>query len=252
MVEFVNRLFTGVVSIAVIAAVLGAYRRDPYRRDLTLWSWGLVAGVVAQIIWGGFTVLSDLHPAVVAGHFLISMVLMWNAVVLSHRASRPDDSLADPPIRDLSTRTRRGDRGLGRGRPPHRAGHHRDRSPCRGRTGPPFRLEPHHRGAGPQRDHVDPARPHRGDRRRRRPGEGCRTDPDGRPGHADRHRDPGWRRLSAVRHRGPSPARGHPRGRSHDRLVPGGVRGAVGPTPRREVRHGRDRSVCDPKGFGRE
>lgn len=104
MVEFVNRLVTGVVSVTVAAAVLGAYRRLPFRRDLVRWSWGLVAGVAAQILWGGFTVLSDLHPAVVAGHFLISMVLMWNAVVLAHRAARDESTLDQPPTWDVSAR----------------------------------------------------------------------------------------------------------------------------------------------------
>jgi cytochrome c oxidase assembly protein subunit 15 len=102
MVEFLNRAFTGVVSVAVIAAVLGAYRRVPFRADLARWSWGLVAGVVAQIVWGGVTVMVDLHPAAVSGHFLISMALMWNAVVLAHRAARPEEPV--PRRADRSAR----------------------------------------------------------------------------------------------------------------------------------------------------
>lgn len=35
-VEQANRLFTGAVSVAVAAAVLGAVRRRPYRRNLTI------------------------------------------------------------------------------------------------------------------------------------------------------------------------------------------------------------------------
>jgi cytochrome c oxidase assembly protein subunit 15 len=89
MVEFVNRLFTGVVSIAVALAVLGSLRRDPYRRDLVNWSWGLVAGVVAQILLGAVTVRLELTPVTVMAHFLVSMVLVWNAVVLVERAD-PD------------------------------------------------------------------------------------------------------------------------------------------------------------------
>jgi heme A synthase len=42
MVEFVNRTFTGAVSIGVIAAVLGSLLRTPRRRDLTWLSLGLV------------------------------------------------------------------------------------------------------------------------------------------------------------------------------------------------------------------
>ncbi|HET7721253.1 MAG TPA: COX15/CtaA family protein, partial [Acidimicrobiales bacterium] len=49
MIEFLNRLVTGVVSVAAIVAVLGSMVRRPRRRDLTWLSWGLVAGVLAQI-----------------------------------------------------------------------------------------------------------------------------------------------------------------------------------------------------------
>lgn len=105
MVEFVNRAITGAVSVAVILAVLGSLRRRPYRRDLVWWSCGLVAGVVAQILWGGVTVLTHLNPAVVQVHFLLSMVLVWNAVVLHHRAGhdgRPGTPLVEPAMRRLT------------------------------------------------------------------------------------------------------------------------------------------------------
>ena len=85
-IEQLNRLFTGLVSLAVAAAVLGAFRRRPYRRDLVAWALGLVAGVVGQIVLGGITVLVDLHPAAVAGHFVLSMLLVSDAVILLHRA----------------------------------------------------------------------------------------------------------------------------------------------------------------------
>jgi len=91
MVEFVNRLITGVVSVSVALAVLASLRREPRRRDLTRWSLGLVAGVVAQVLWGGVTVLTHLNPLVVQGHFLLSMLLVWNAVVLHHLAGLPSD-----------------------------------------------------------------------------------------------------------------------------------------------------------------
>jgi cytochrome c oxidase assembly protein subunit 15 len=90
MIEFLNRLVTGFVSVAVIVAVLGSMVRLPRRRDLTWLSWGLVAGVVAQIVLGGLVVLLDLSPRVVMGHFVLSMLIVWNAVVLHHRAGRPD------------------------------------------------------------------------------------------------------------------------------------------------------------------
>lgn len=86
MIEFINRVITGLVSLAVMAAVLASHFRTPRRRDLTLLSWGLVLGVIGQIILGRFTVLSHLNPWVVLNHFLLSMVLVANATVLHARA----------------------------------------------------------------------------------------------------------------------------------------------------------------------
>ena len=76
LIEFVNRLFTGVVAAAVILAVLGSLRRSPRRGDLTVWSWGLVAGVAAQIVLGAVLVKTELDPRFTMGHFLLSMVLL--------------------------------------------------------------------------------------------------------------------------------------------------------------------------------
>jgi cytochrome c oxidase assembly protein subunit 15 len=97
-IEQINRLFTGLVSAAVIAAVLGSLIRVPRRRDLTVLSLGLVVGVLAQIVLGGITVLVDLHPAAVQGHMIVSLVLVANAVVLVQRASEPDDGVAVRPV----------------------------------------------------------------------------------------------------------------------------------------------------------
>ena len=86
MIEFVNRVFTGFVAVAVIVAVLASLFRKPRRRDLTLLSWGLVAGVIGQIGLGAVTVLTHLNPWVVMSHFLLSMILVANATVLHARA----------------------------------------------------------------------------------------------------------------------------------------------------------------------
>jgi cytochrome c oxidase assembly protein subunit 15 len=89
MVEFVNRVFTGLVSIAVIVAVLGSLVRVPRRRDLVWLSVGLVVGVFAQAVLGGLAVLFDLQPPFVMAHFLLSIVLLTNAIVLVRRAGLP-------------------------------------------------------------------------------------------------------------------------------------------------------------------
>jgi cytochrome c oxidase assembly protein subunit 15 len=90
MIEFVNRLVTGLVSLGVIVAVLGSLRRQPRRRDLVWLSLGLVGGVLGQIVLGGITVLVHLHPVAVMSHFLLSMVIVANAVVLHSRAGDAD------------------------------------------------------------------------------------------------------------------------------------------------------------------
>ena len=92
-IEQVNRLFTGLVTAIVIAAVLAAHFRIPYRKDLVMLSWGLVAGVIGQIVLGGIVVLTDLHPLANQGHFVLSMILVANALILHQRAkmdSKPD------------------------------------------------------------------------------------------------------------------------------------------------------------------
>lgn len=85
-IEFGNRLLSGVVAAATIAAVLAGYRRTPRRPDLNRWAWLMVAGVVAQVVLGGITVLVDLHPLFVGAHFLLSVFLMWSVIVLWDKA----------------------------------------------------------------------------------------------------------------------------------------------------------------------
>jgi cytochrome c oxidase assembly protein subunit 15 len=97
-VEFVNRTFTGLVSILVMLAVLGSLVRAPRRRDLTWLSLGLVAGVLAQIVLGGLVVIYGLSPPWVMAHFLVSMLLVADAVVLHHRAGQPDDARGRPVV----------------------------------------------------------------------------------------------------------------------------------------------------------
>lgn len=85
-IEQLNRLFTGVVSASVIAAVLLAHRRLPRRRDLIALAWGLVAGVLAQVVIGGIVVLTGLNPYANMAHFLVSMVLVAVGLMLVRRA----------------------------------------------------------------------------------------------------------------------------------------------------------------------
>jgi heme a synthase len=103
MVEFVNRLVTGLVSLTVAVAVLGSLVRTPRRRDLMWLSLGLVAGVIVQIVLGKLVVDKLLSPPWVMSHFLVSMVLLANALVLCRRAGQPDAGFARPPVRVAAT-----------------------------------------------------------------------------------------------------------------------------------------------------
>ena len=86
-IEFGNRLLTFVlvlVAILVLISVLAGGRKD--LRGLAL---GQVLGIVGQGILGGITVLTGLHPATVAAHFLLSIILIAGATSL--RAQRFGD-----------------------------------------------------------------------------------------------------------------------------------------------------------------
>lgn len=92
LIEQANRLFTGVVSFSVIAAVLLGYFRTPRRKDLVLLAWGLVVGVLIQIVIGGIVVLTGLNPYANMAHFLVSLVLVANAFVLFRRSGHEPDT----------------------------------------------------------------------------------------------------------------------------------------------------------------
>ncbi|MEP7201214.1 MAG: COX15/CtaA family protein [Ilumatobacteraceae bacterium] len=91
-IEQINRLFTFVVGLAVVLAALGAWLRRPRRRDLLWLSTALVAGIPAQGLIGAVVVWSDLNPAAVQLHFILSMVLVALAVVLVIRSREPDNA----------------------------------------------------------------------------------------------------------------------------------------------------------------
>ena len=101
VVEFTNRLVSAAVTVLSVAALAVTALRTPPRRDLTLLGAGLVAGIVAQIVLGGLVVLFKLNPYLVAVHFLLTIVILADALVLYHLSgSRP--TRAEPVVgRDL-------------------------------------------------------------------------------------------------------------------------------------------------------
>ncbi len=108
-IEFGNRLLTFVLTALAIAAIVApiAWARKrrrsglPRRTSLLLLATVPLLGTVAQAVLGGITVLTGLHPAVVAAHFLLSIAVIGGCVVLVDRAGADADSPKDfvvPPL----------------------------------------------------------------------------------------------------------------------------------------------------------
>jgi cytochrome c oxidase assembly protein subunit 15 len=76
LIELTNRLITGFLGVAVIAACLLAFFRRPYRRHLAWIGALLPLGVIAQAILGALVVKYDLAPGLVMSHFILSMMLL--------------------------------------------------------------------------------------------------------------------------------------------------------------------------------
>ncbi|MEQ1872168.1 MAG: COX15/CtaA family protein [Ilumatobacteraceae bacterium] len=89
-IEQINRLFTFLVAAAVALAAVAAWYRRPRRRDLMLLATVMLIGVPAQGLVGAVVVWTKLHPATVQLHFVLSMVLVWAAVLLLVRSGEPD------------------------------------------------------------------------------------------------------------------------------------------------------------------
>src|SRR3954447_18856853 len=83
VIEYTNRLITGIVGFAVIAAALLAWFRRPYRWHLALFGGLLPLGVIAQAILGALVVKYHLAPGLVMSHFILSMMLLDAAFALA-------------------------------------------------------------------------------------------------------------------------------------------------------------------------
>ena len=87
-IEFGNRLLTALLFIAIIAAVIGAFRWGKGRSDwkmIRLLALTQIVGIVAQIVLGGITVLTKLNPFTVSAHFLLSIALIPPTLSLRER-----------------------------------------------------------------------------------------------------------------------------------------------------------------------
>jgi heme a synthase len=102
-IEFGNRLLTfalAAVALLCFLAAWGAMHRRATRLSLVI---GL--GIPLQAVIGGITVLTDLNPWIVAGHFLLSMAMVMVCVALLDELRSPDRGPAPPLARALAWAT---------------------------------------------------------------------------------------------------------------------------------------------------
>jgi heme a synthase len=83
VIEYGNRLLTGFVGFAVIAASVLAWFRRPYRWHLALFGALLPLGVIGQAVLGALVVKYHLAPGLVMSHFILSMMLLDAAFALA-------------------------------------------------------------------------------------------------------------------------------------------------------------------------
>jgi heme a synthase len=76
VIEYGNRLLTGFVGLAVIAASVLAWFRKPFRWHLAFFGALLPLGVIGQAVLGALVVKYHLAPGLVMSHFILSMMLL--------------------------------------------------------------------------------------------------------------------------------------------------------------------------------
>ena len=90
-IEFGNRMLTFALALIILAALIAAIRHRPRRKVLIGLAFLLFAGVAAQAVIGGITVLTGLNPLSVAAHFLVSAGLIAVSVALYERGNESFD-----------------------------------------------------------------------------------------------------------------------------------------------------------------
>lgn len=86
-IEFGNRLLTFVLFFCALAVVIIAIRKSKIaenKQRIRSLAGLQVLGILGQGILGGITVLTDLHPATVAGHYILSIFLIAGAISLRY------------------------------------------------------------------------------------------------------------------------------------------------------------------------
>lgn len=81
VIEFGNRVLTGVLVVIAALAFLAVVRQYRQRPELARLTFAVGVGIIVQAVVGGITVWMQLHPSVVGVHYLISAVLVAVAAV---------------------------------------------------------------------------------------------------------------------------------------------------------------------------
>lgn len=88
VIEYGNRMLTFVLVAVAVATLAVVWRHRPIRPRSRMLAVLLFLGIPAQAVLGGITVLTDLNPWIVAGHLMLSMVLIALSVLLLRAVSR--------------------------------------------------------------------------------------------------------------------------------------------------------------------
>ena len=104
-IEFGNRLLTFLLLIAIVASIVGFIKWGRQRADSKKLG-GLAAiqflGIVAQIVVGGISVLTNLNPFAVGSHFLLSILLIAATVSFRERMLETERIDISQPVTNLS------------------------------------------------------------------------------------------------------------------------------------------------------
>ena len=95
-IEFGNRLLTFVLVLAAVVVVLSVLAAG--RKELRGLALGQILGIFGQGVLGGITVLTGLHPATVAAHFLLSIILIAGATSLRAQRYAPSVKIQAPVL----------------------------------------------------------------------------------------------------------------------------------------------------------
>jgi len=85
LIEFGNRMMSGVVGILALVVLILVWRLRRQRRELFVLAWIVVGGVIAEALVGGLTVRTGLNPAIVGFHYVASVVLVCVAAAFLAR-----------------------------------------------------------------------------------------------------------------------------------------------------------------------